>query len=209
MLKIVTFNPPLTFAGNEWTKIVNRINTLTEEWLSLRRKKQNRMKSKRKILLVLMAGISAMAQAAGMRQDTIGCEEPVTNEIQLSPKFQKELWNAFTLDPIPAPVEEKTSAIPLDRKLLHEWVGAVAIEHKVEPLVIPGLTSNLKSYAPQAVCFDANVLGQYIRPKEIMLRKMHELAAEAREVMDRVYPTDGLPRPIPSDTARVDSASDE
>lgn len=60
-----------------------------------------------------------------------------------------------------------------------------------QDIQIPGL-GNLKEYAPKvAASFDVNILGQYLRPKQVQLRKMRDLADKNRALMDRYYPMEG------------------
>ncbi len=145
-----------------------------------------------------------------------------STEIHLSPSFQKELWNAFSFTPREAPLDS-VSSIPLDRSLMKEWLSAVPIKAEIQPLDLPGVINQSTGINPYlwqskkgglgllvradgSTClsgFDVNALAKYIRPSEIKLRKMREIADEAREVMDRCFPEEGLAAPMPADTASV------
>lgn len=165
---------------------------------------------------------TTLCRAIETRQDTVRSEREET-EIHLSPAFQKALWNAFSFTPEPVPVESVVTAIPLDRELLTGWLNSVPIKGELKPLEITGLQSQPLGINPYlwqskngkygvlvradgSQCLsglDVNALGKYIRPSEIRIRKMQEIAKQAREVMDRVYPTEGLPKILTADTTRV------
>lgn len=178
------------------------------------------MKSNFFVVVLCLVAHSLNIYAADSRQDTVQVESE-EGEIRLSSSFQKELWSAFSFAPVKAPLKSSYS-IPLDKSLMKEWLSAVPIKAEIKPLDLPGVITKSTSINPylwqsrngkfvvltradgtQCISgLDVNALGKYLRPKEIQLRKMQELAAEAREVMDRCYPTEGLATPLPSDTAQ-------
>jgi len=159
--------------------------------------------------------------AAEVQADTVQAEKEQT-EIRISPSFQRELMNAFSFAPMEAPLTSP-SVVPLDRSLMKEWLSAIPIKAEIKPLDLPGVITKSTGINPYlwqwgdgkygilqradgTQCLsglDVNALGRFIRPNEIKLRKMEELANGARDVMDRCYPQEGLATPVPSDTARV------
>lgn len=128
-----------------------------------------------------------------------------SDSMKLSKSFMKELESAFSFK------NESMQSAPintikpqeLNTELLHEWVGPV----KQAMPKIPGLSSEallkesylwkrgqygmLKNGAITGL--DVNALGKYLRPEEIRLRTMRQIADKARKAMDLYYPTTGLP----------------
>lgn len=167
----------------------------------------------------LLIASTFTAHAKEQIQDSTYNVEEDTEVIHLSPDFQKDLWNAFTMTPVTTPIEDKNATGLLNRALLLEWIGVPAFKEKPGILQMPALTNGFAKdvelwksiHGRYRIIKDKNghaalsgldicALGQYLRPNEIKLRKMRELAAQARPLMDRLFPMDGLPRPIPSDT---------
>lgn len=173
-------------------------------------------------LVLCLVAHSLNMYADNSRQDTVKVESE-SSEIHLSPSFQKELWNAFSFTPMEAPLESSYS-IPLDRSLMKEWLSSVPIKAEIQPLDLPGVITKSTGINPYIwmskhsdlgimvngngatvlTGLDINALAKYIRPSEIKLRKMQEIAKDAREVMDRCFPMEGLATPVPSDTARAE-----
>lgn len=163
---------------------------------------------KNSILLFIISSLPichTICQAEEIRQDTLHTEDTIY-EKRLSPEFQKELWSAFTLTPSPAPIENPYPSDFLTREQLKEWLGVSPTDiQNATPFTLP-FDLSIPKYTPGSGCkiaVDVNALAKYIRPKEIMLHKMHKLADSARTQMDRIFPTDGLARPIPADTVAL------
>lgn len=176
-------------------------------------------------LCLMMAAIRLVAQS-----DT----DSVTNrkadgqsEIQLSPRFMKELEKAFSFEPREAKITPPDGV--LTRELLHEWVGepdsvlmlqsgkpkrekfdstyfalkmyipefCKPIPTPGERIYIPGITDHgfSRNLPPSnaIATFDFNALGAYVRPKEIKIRKLRELANRSRSTMDKFFPMEGAP----------------
>lgn len=140
------------------------------------------------------------------------------DSMKLSKNFMKELESAFSFENErmqSAPINTLTPQ-ELNSELLHQWVvpsghaqavGSVKLGAGVAMPKIPGLSSEellkesylwkrgqygiLKNGAITGL--DVNALGKYVRPEEIKLRTMRQIADKARKVMDRYYPTTGLP----------------
>lgn len=132
-----------------------------------------------------------------------------SDSMKLSKSFMKELESAFSFK------NESMKSAPintlkpqeLNSELLHEWVGPVKQGVGVTLPKIPGLSSEellkesylwkrgqygmLKNGAITGL--DVNALGKYLRPEEIRLRTMRQIADKARKAMDLYYPTTGLP----------------
>ena len=64
-------------------------------------------------------------------------------------------------------------------------------------IYIPGITDHgFSRNLPKSsalVTFDLNALAPYVRPKEIKIRKLRELASRARLTMDKFLPMEGAP----------------
>ena len=186
------------------------------------------MKTKQTMHSVLrLCAATCLTSALWLTTDEVWAEQTDTirteasdGEIKLSSAFQKELYKAFQMGPTPTVDTPAMTAIELDRKQLHEWLGHVAADDA--PLVLfdmPGLKDALKDVyvwrsksgqygvlqrADGTTCFsglDVNALGRYIRPSEIRIRKAQELSASARPLMDRILPMDGLPSITLQDSA--------
>lgn len=140
------------------------------------------------------------------------------DSMKLSKSFMKELENAFSFENErmqSAPINTLTPQ-ELNSELLPQWVvpsghaqavGSVKLGAGVAMPKIPGLSSEellkesylwkrgqygiLKNGAITGL--DVNALGKYVRPEEIKLRTMRQIADKARKAMDRYYPTTGLP----------------
>ncbi len=138
--------------------------------------------------------------------------------IKLSKNFLQELDNAFSFSPIAAPI---TLDKGLTIEQLHEWVGkpdSVKVDTsrftkeyfalkiylkefcKPVPLAtykiyIPGITDQKfsKGIPSTSIGIDVNALGAYLRPKEIRIRKLRELAEKTRNFLDKFYPMNDLP----------------
>ena len=138
-------------------------------------------------------------------------------EIRLSKNFLQELDNAFSSTPIAAPV---TYGNGLTIEQLHEWVGKpdtvkadtsrftkeyfalkIYLKEFCKPIplgtykiYIPGITDRkfTKGIPSTGIALDVNALGAYLRPKEIRIRKLRELAEENRTFMDQFYPMTDL-----------------
>lgn len=132
-----------------------------------------------------------------------------SDSMKLSKSFMKELESAFSFK------NESMQSAPintlkpqeLNSELLHEWVGSVKLRMGVTVPKIPGLSSEellkesyiwkrgqygiLKNGAITGL--DVNALGKYLRPEEVRLHTMRQIADKARKVMDLYYPTSGLP----------------
>ena len=146
-------------------------------------------------------------------------EEP---SIHINTRFLQELDHTFSLAPREAPIEAPQEEV-LTREQLHAWVGKPRLE--VPKVEIPelrdgafargiqlwrsqsGRYSMLNTQEGRQVLsgFDVNALGKYIRPKEIRLRRMQELADRYRATMDKFFPREGVPLWSREDAARVDS----
>ena len=131
------------------------------------------------------------------------------DSMKISKSFLKELENAFSFE------NERMQSAPintlkpqeLNREFLQELVGPVNLSPGVSSLNIPGLSSKdllkesylwkhgqygiLKNGAITGL--DVNALGSYLRPEEIRIRTMREIADKARKTMDKYYPMSGLP----------------
>lgn len=151
------------------------------------------------ILVCLYLGTFMTTVSAQERKDSM----------RISKSFLKELENAFSFE------NERMQSAPintlkpqeLNREFLHELVGPTNLTPGVTSLNIPGLSSKdllkesylwkhgqygiLKNGAITGL--DVNALGSYLRPEEIRIRTMREIADKARKTMDKYYPMSGLP----------------
>ena len=131
------------------------------------------------------------------------------DSMKISKSFLKELENAFSFE------NERMQSAPintlkpqeLNREFLQELVGPINFTPRVTSLNIPGLSSKdllKESYLWKhgqygalrngaITGLDVNALGSYLRPEEIRIRTMREIADRARKVMDKYYPMSGLP----------------
>lgn len=173
-------------------------------------------------LTLLFILIPLLLKAQSEQQAASAPQQPATQEqkeIHLSDSFMKELERAFTFTPQADPLRLKDT---LSIEQLHEWVGKPDIlddvAHKdtsrfnatyfalkmyekefmrLMPDTVPKIVINMNlQLGPQRVplaSFDANMLAQYIRPKEIRKRKMRNIANKARKDMDLLFPMDGMP----------------
>lgn len=144
----------------------------------------------------------------GTFMTTVSAQER-KDSMRISKSFLKELENAFSFE------NERMQSAPintlkpqeLNREFLQELVGPVNLSPGVTSLNIPGLSSKdllkesylwkhgqygvLKNGAITGL--DVNALGSYVRPEEIRIRTMREIADKARKTMDKYYPMSGLP----------------
>lgn len=144
----------------------------------------------------------------GTFMTTVSAQER-KDSMRISKSFLKELENAFSFE------NERMQSAPintlkpqeLNRELLQELVGPTNLSPRVTSINIPGLSSKdllkesylwkhgqygiLKSGAITGL--DVNALGSYLRPEEIRINTMRQIAEKARKVMDKYYPMSGLP----------------
>lgn len=129
--------------------------------------------------------------------------------MKISKSFLKELENAFSFENERMHSEPINTLKPqeLDREFLHELVGPINLSPGVKTQNIPGLSSKellkdsyLWKHGQYGVLksgtitgLDVNALGSYLRPEEIRIRTMREIADRARKTMDKYYPMSGLP----------------
>ncbi len=156
------------------------------------------------------------------------------DSLRLSDSFLRELERTFSLSPLPAEplmpldtlsvellhdwvgkpkleLQEGRSKSRFDSTYfaLKMYEKEFMIWDPSLDITIPGLTDGAwREGLPRGSAvarFDANVLGQYIRPQEIRIRKLRTLAEKARPTMDRLFPMDGLPilPMMPRDTTKV------
>ncbi len=167
------------------------------------------------VILLILSLFPLLAQVDSVQSREDG-------ELKLSDKFRQELDNAFSFSPLVAPIEPdnsltieqlhewvgKPDSTLSDTSRFTREYFALRIYDKefCKPIpvsaqysiYIPGITDHgfSKNLAPKAglsKSFDFNVLGSYIRPKEIRLRKLRALADRSRAIMDKIFPSADLP----------------
>jgi len=155
-------------------------------------------------LLLLAVLLKSQLLANGLRQDSLRKEIDET-EIHLSPAFQRDLWGAFSFTPEAVRLDSGIAPIMLDRTLLREWVGEVCIDQKAPEVKLPSfdLFPKAQPRSKPVASFDFCGLTRYLLPSEIKLIKSQAIAREARPLMDRIFPMEGLTRIVPTDTMAI------